>query len=115
MTCKTCPVCGTSLEILEAFTLGKLFVDKAGFRIWWGERVVPLTAAERLAVIAIVRADGVPVKRAAIAEASGYDGDGGVNLASVLISRAYSKFRAIDPAFDCIESVRGQGIRWRQA
>lgn len=113
MTLGACPMCGCSLKALDAFRLGRLFVDKGGAFIWWVEKPVHLTAAERLIVIALARADGVPVKRDVLADAAGSETDNPDNCADVLLCRAKKKFRDVDPFFDRIESVPGLGVRWR--
>lgn len=113
MTCTVCHNCGASLEPLEPFSLGKLFVDKAGAHIWWGEKPVPLTTAERIIVIALARADGAVMRRAALAEITGSESENPQNIVAVYVSRASAKFREIDPAFDRIENVHGAGLRWR--
>jgi DNA-binding response OmpR family regulator len=108
-----CPSCGASLTAFASFAVGRLFVDKGGAVIWWNERPVQLTASERLIVIALARADGVPVKRDILAEVAGSESDNPDNCVDVLLCRAKAKFRAIDPNFDRIETIHGQGIRWR--
>jgi DNA-binding response OmpR family regulator len=113
VTCTVCHACGAALEPLEPFSLGKLFVDKAGAHVWWGEKPVRLSPAEKQIVLTLVRADGRIVKRAILAEVSGYDGDEPNNIAAVYVSRSNAKFREIDPAFDRIETLRGEGVRWR--
>lgn len=108
-----CPHCGISLAALGAFHLGPLFVDKGGAFIWWKKVPIPLTLAEKLMVIALARAGGNPVGRHILAECAGSESDSPANAVAVMISRANRKFRAIDPAFDQIQSVRGMGLRWR--
>lgn len=108
-----CPHCGFDLESIKPFTVGKLFVDAAGAFVWWGKSIVPLTAAERLIVVALARADGVPIKREVLAEISGYEGDHPENIVAVQVSRANKRFREVDPDFNRIENVHGAGLRWK--
>jgi DNA-binding response OmpR family regulator len=115
VTCSVCPRCGYALEALEAFTLGSLGVEASGAAVWWSGHPVPLTTAERLVLIAIVRAGGNTVTRDVLAECEGYDGDRPENNTNVLVHRIKKAFLAIDRTFDRIETVRGQGIRWRMA
>lgn len=97
-----------------AFKLGSLFVDQSAVAVWWAEHVVPLTAGERLMVSAIARAEGQPIKRIILAEIVGCeDTQDPENSIAVMLSRINAKFREIDSAFDRIENVRGQGLRWR--
>jgi two-component system OmpR family response regulator len=109
----TCPYCCRDLGPLEPFHLGPLFIDKGGAFIWWGESPVPLTGTERLIVTSLARADGAVVRRFAVADLIGSESDDPGNLVAVHLSRIRAKFRAIDPAFDAIENVHGQGLRWR--
>lgn len=103
------------MDAQQAFRLGDLFVDKAGIAVWWREHVVPLTAGERLIILALAAADGAPIRRLILAEIIGSEEAANPeNVIAVLLNRINAKFREIDPAFDCIENVRGQGLRWRQ-
>jgi DNA-binding response OmpR family regulator len=114
MTCAVCPNCGYDLSTLHAFALGDLKVDYNGSIILWKGEHVGLSQAQRCIVVAIARAEGVPVKRIALAEAMGsderLDPD---NLVAVQLNRTIARFREIDPAFDMIENVRGAGLRWK--
>lgn len=112
MTCTTCPNCGWSLATLDPLRSGELFIDKGGAHVWWGKSVIPLTASERLILIALVRADGAPMKREVLADVVGYDGDAPAQLVAVYASRIRRRFKAVDRSFDQIETVRGSGLRW---
>lgn len=109
-----CPACGHSLASLEAFRVGELFIDKGGAFVWWRSHVVPLTTSERLMVIALARADGNPIRHDILSETVGSDSENPVDVVNVFLTRARAKFRAVDPEFDNIETVRGAGVRWRQ-
>lgn len=113
MTATICPHCGFSLGSLDAIRIDALLIDRGGSHVWWREHVVKLTLAERLILIAIVRADGAPVRRTALAEASGYDGEAPEQCVAVLLHRIRKAFRKVDPAFDRIESIQRAGVRWR--
>ena len=108
-----CPNCGFNIVRAMPFRLGKLFIDKSDSAVWWGDKVVPLTTSKRLIVAALARAHGSPLSRACLAELEGYEGDEPVKTASTLICQIRKAFRSIDPSFDRIETVWGQGVRWR--
>jgi DNA-binding response OmpR family regulator len=113
MTCATCPNCGYELSHLAVFTIGHLSIEE-GWLIRWRGRPLPFTASQRLLVAAIARAEGVPVKRIALAEAMGSDErQDPENVVAVQLNRVMTKFRDVDPAFDQIQSVRGSGLRWK--
>ena len=113
MNATVCTCCG-HMDASQSFRLGDLFVDRAGVAIWWQDHVVPLTAGERLLVMALAAAEGIPLGRLVLAEIIGSNECiNPENVVAVLLSRINGKFHAIDPAFDRIENVRGQGVRWR--
>lgn len=111
MTCTVCPNCGTDLERYGVIERGDLVV--APHEVRWKGRRVTLTPSQRLIVSAIVRADGVPVAKKALAEACGCDERADpANIIAVQIVRVRQAFRAIDPAFAALETIWGTGLRW---
>jgi DNA-binding response OmpR family regulator len=112
VTCTVCPNCGFDLERFEPVERGSLKLE--AHQVWWKGRKVSLRASGRLLVSAVVRADGAPVSNAALQEALGVESESNrpENVISVQLCRVRSAFRAIDPEFDGLETVRGTGIRW---
>jgi DNA-binding response OmpR family regulator len=113
MSVTCCPSCGADLEALSAFELGSLKIDYSGAIILWKGERVQLSPADRLMLLAIVRAGGHPVQRWVLAETIGYEGDAADNNAAVHLCRINNAFREIDPAFAMIENVRCRGLRWK--
>lgn len=110
----TCPNCCFDLSPFEPIVRGDLSIpDRVTFR--WQGHDLQLTPQQRLILLAIIRADGEIVKRTALMEAIGLDTDDRdpSNSADVQLSRVRAAFREIDPLFDSIETVRGEGLRWR--
>lgn len=114
MTCAVCPNCGYDITPVDAvFTLGDLRIEHGVFVTWKG-RPVELSAIERLFVLAVARLEGTCIKRPALAEACGYEGEGSrSNYISVYLNRLNARFRIADPTFDRLQSVRHEGLRWR--
>lgn len=108
----TCPCCGFDLYALRDFALGPLSVED-GCIVRWQGRTVKLNSSQRLLLLALVRADGAAVRREALADALGYEGEHPHNLVSVHVTRIAQVFRSIDPTFNAIETVWGVGLRWR--
>lgn len=109
----TCPYCAANLTALHAIELGDLKIEYDGAIILWKGERLEVSMPERLMLLALVRADGAPIKRWVLAEAMGYEGDNADNNAAVHLHRLTRAFKAIDPAFDKIENVRSVGVRWR--
>jgi two-component system response regulator ChvI len=112
VTCKTCPNCGFDLERVERLTIGELDIIGSYVLLWKGAEV-KLPAIERLLVCALARAGGAPISRATICDIIGYEGDDPGNNADVHVCRVRKAFRAVDPAFDGIETCFRAGFRWR--
>ncbi len=112
MTCAVCPNCGTDLERFEPVERGDLSLTAHQIR-WAGKRV-RLSVGEKIIVGMIVRAKGIPVSYPALSDAIGSkeDSDDRDSIIRVLICRARKTFRALDPSFAAIETVRGFGVRW---
>lgn len=110
----TCPTCGCDLEALRSYELGRLTIED-GVNVLWNGQKVKLTPCERLIVLALSRAGGAVVKRAALAEAAGYEGEDPNGVIGVWLNRINKAFRNIDPDFAAIETVWRSGLRWRTA
>lgn len=113
MICATCPSCGADLEALHSFSVGDLTVEYDGAIMLWKGQRVDLSQAQKLIVLALARANGAPIKRYVLADASGYEGDNADGNVAVHLYRIHRAFRAVDPDFDAIENIRSKGLRWR--
>ena len=115
MTCTICPSCGLDLTPFEPIRRGDLHVpDRVTFQ--WQGRALDLTPQQRLILLAIVRADGVTVRRHALMEACSSQSDyldDPSNVVDVQLSRIRKAFRSVDRMFDQIETVPREGVRWR--
>jgi len=111
--CSVCPNCGFNLERIETIELGELVIDGWGANVFWKGIKVPLSKCLRLFLLAIVLAKGTLVSYAALAEALGYEGDKGISYMSTQKSKIRRIFRQIDPSFALIETIWGEGMRWR--
>lgn len=111
MTCTVCPNCGTDLERFAPISRGDLAV--APHEVRWKGRRIDLSPSRRIIVTAIARADGVPVAMMALAEATGSsDCNDPCGLVAVHLTHIRKAFRAVDPAFAGLETVRATGVRW---
>ena len=111
-----CPSCGFDLTPFAPIARGDLFIPDRLTVSWQGRRI-KLTPQQRLIVLALVKANGETVRRHALGEASGADTDDKLdpsNVVDVQICRIRHAFAAVDPMFDQIETVWGEGVRWRQ-
>lgn len=108
-----CPNCGHDLCSLATFHVGDLSIIDGGVTMLWRGVKVRMTAAQRLLVKALASSAGHVMKNPALIEAVGSDSDNPINLVNVHACRIRALFRAIDPAFDRIETIWGVGLRWR--
>lgn len=113
MTCATCPNCGHDIEPLADFRLGDLQVERSAMSILWRWQHVTLTCTQRLMVAALAQADGEIIRKPVLAEITGYEGDDPENIVDVGLTRIRRAFRLVDPEFDMIETIWGQGLRWK--
>lgn len=104
-----CPNCGYDLKVLETFVTGDFLYEANRNLLSYCGRGLYLTSSEHLVLMAILRAEGVIMKRGALAEVCGHEGDG--NVVEVFITRIRKKLRAINPDHEPVETVRGQGYR----
>src|SRR3546814_19101107 len=94
---------------------------RAGFRVVWKDRDVPLTSIEYMVVEMLASQPGVDFTYRQIYDAvHGEDGRAGagdqgyrVNVRSQ-IKRIRQKFQAVDAGFGAIENYTGYGYRWRE-
>lgn len=114
MTTAVCLNCGLDLSPFEPIERGDLRIPDR-VTVQWRGHTLPLTPQQRLILLAIVRADGAIVKRSALMEAIGTDTDDrdATNVVDVQIHHIRAAFREVDRMFDCLETVRGYGLRWR--
>lgn len=106
-----CPACGYALQRIERqLTVGDFTIELGG-RCKLRGQDVHLTRAESAILHTIVAAGGDVVKREALENISGSEGTS--NSADVLLCRIRKAFRALDPAFNPIETLHGRGWRWR--
>ena len=93
-----------------AYEVGKLTVDQDKFLIEWSGSHVDLTLTEYWIVHSLTLNPGhVKSREQLMTEARAVVDDSTVTSH---IKRIRKKFQAIDPAFDCIETVYGMGYRW---
>jgi two-component system OmpR family response regulator len=92
-------------------THGALALAAERMRITWNNEEVPLTVTEFWMVHTLVRHPGHVKSRDQLMR----DAQVVVDDATITshIKRIRKKFIAIDPAFDCIETVHGAGYRWK--
>lgn len=106
-----CPNCGCNLKKFEPISYGNVEVDVQGEIVFEGQSV-QIAKTQREIVEALIYARGRYLTRAVLANLL----DGEINDSSVskYIERARIAFRAIDPSFSQIESIRGYGAyKWR--
>lgn len=89
-------------------------VVDGGSLITWKGRKLNATVSEKLILTTLVRSPGYVFRRFALAEAIGAEElKGPENLVTAFLCRLRSAFREIDPEFDHIETVWGEGVRWK--
>ncbi|HTS21287.1 MAG TPA: proteobacterial dedicated sortase system response regulator [Casimicrobiaceae bacterium] len=99
-----------SEEILER---GSLSLDLKRLTAHWAGKRVDLTLTEFWMVHALARFPGHVKERDALMREAEIVVDDGTITSHV--KRIRKKFLALDPAFDCIETVYGMGYRWNAA
>lgn len=89
---------------------GKLVLDKNRMLVEWNASRIELTLTEFWIVNSLAHIPGyVKSREQLMQEAEMYVDEGTITSH---IKRIRKKFLAIDPAFDCIETVYGLGYRW---
>ena len=92
---------------------GRLTMDPARHRVLWDERIVSLTVTEFLILEALAQRPGVVKTRNQLLDIA-YSDDVYVDDRTIdsHIKRIRRKFRAVDPAFDSIDTLYGVGYRF---
>jgi two-component system, OmpR family, response regulator ChvI len=92
---------------------GRLVMDPARHKVLWDDRVVSLTVTEFLILETLAQRPGVVKTRNQLLDIA-YSDDVYVDDRTIdsHIKRIRRKFRAVDPAFDSIETLYGVGYRF---
>jgi DNA-binding response OmpR family regulator len=110
---RCCHECGTVVDSGEAtVTRGNLTLDRALRRATWRGQPVRLSALHFQVVVLLVQRAGLLVQNWAFFVAV-FDDDIEDGQLAVQLCRVRKAFRAVDPDFDAIENVHGEGFRWR--
>ena len=89
---------------------GKLVIDKNRMLVEWAGQKIDLTLTEFWIVYSIAHMPGyVKSREQLMSEANMFVDEGTITSH---IKRIRKKFMAVDPAFDCIETIYGMGYRW---
>ncbi len=98
-----------------ALERGRLVMDPARHRTSWGGAAVTLTVTEFLILETLAQRPGVVKTRNQLMDAA-YQDDIYVDDRTIdsHIKRVRRKFRAVDPAFDAIETLYGAGYRFSE-
>ena len=92
---------------------GRLRIDMKRFAVTWDGKPVDLTLTEFWIVHALAKFPGhVKGREHLMGEAHIVVDDSTITSH---VKRLRRKFSAVDPAFDCIDTVYGMGYRWRAA
>jgi DNA-binding response OmpR family regulator len=111
---RCCPECGTVTDSADiTVTRGHLTLDRAERRATWRGQSVRLTPQEIDILEFLVQREGRLIQRWAffidVIDEECFD-----NQLDVRFSRIRRAFRDVDPEFDQLETIRGQGFRWRR-
>ena len=90
--------------------LGKLLLDKNRMLVEWDGNRIELTLTEFWIVNSLAHLPGYVKSREQLMQEAEMFVDEGTITSH--IKRIRKKFLALDPAFDCIETVYGLGYRW---
>ena len=96
----------------SSITRGDLAIDTDRMSVLWQDQPVGLTLTEFWLVHAMARYPGHVKNRQQLMDAAQAVLDD--NTITSHVKRIRRKFAAIDPDFDCIETVYGMGYRWLQ-
>lgn len=89
---------------------GKLIIDKNRILVEWAGQKIDLTLTEFWIVYSIAHMPGyVKSREQLMSEANMFVDEGTITSH---IKRIRKKFMAVDPAFNCIETIYGMGYRW---
>jgi two-component system OmpR family response regulator len=92
---------------------GNLTLDRSDRRVYWRGQRVKLTPQEVDILELLVQREGRLIQRWAFF-VDVLDEECADNQLDVRFSTIRKAFRAVDPDFDQLETVRGQGFRWRR-
>lgn len=98
----------TSEDVLER---GKLSLDMKRYTVRWNDKPVELTLTEFWMVHALAKFPGHVKDRDQLMREAEITVDDSTITSHV--KRIRKKFIAVDPSFDCIDTVYGMGYRWR--
>jgi DNA-binding response OmpR family regulator len=105
-----CHNCGADISLDEPIRIDDFSMIGDGYPLLYKGQVVKLTLGERLIVWSLLKAYPDHVKRSTLLDR--LDSEGGDNLVSVMLVRIRAALaRAGAPS--AIETLRGQGIRWK--
>lgn len=105
-----CPHCGGDICLDEAIESGPLKMLPYGAATWNGEPL-PLTRQQAALLFALLKANGAPVSRLALAERMGCESDDPSNTVDVQLCRMRQTFAQAGTVLP-VETVRGVGLRW---
>lgn len=98
---------GTVTQLLER---GPLTIDANRIQAYWQQQAIELTVTEFWMVHALAKHPGhVKSRNELMQEAKIFVDDSTITSH---VKRIRKKFLAVDPAFDCIDTVYGMGYRW---
>jgi two-component system, OmpR family, response regulator ChvI len=113
---------GSSAEIASdggddrPLVVGAMTIDPLRLAVTWDGRRVPLTVTEFLLLQGLARRPGIVKTREQLMQ-DAYPDRVSVSDRTIdsHVKRIRRKVQAVDPAFDCIESVYGAGYRYRHS
>ena len=103
---------GDAPAVATVLTRGRLSIDSERHQLRWNGDIVALTVTELMIVEALAQRAGVVKNRNQLLDVA-YQDDVYVDDRTIdsHIKRIRRKFRAVDPAFDAIETLYGAGYR----
>jgi two-component system OmpR family response regulator len=97
-------------EVSETIVHHKLMMDMNLMKVFWDNVTLDITLTEHWIIYSLIKHPGhVKTRDQIMSEANIVVDD---TTITSHIKRIRRKFRAIDPDFDCIETVYGMGYRW---
>lgn len=98
----------------EIFSLGPLEMDEKRHFCTWNKKTVEMTVTEFLLLKALVKNPGHVKSREQLMDtACGDSIDADDRTVDSHIKRIRKKFKDVDPAFDCIETIYGVGYKYK--
>jgi DNA-binding response OmpR family regulator len=112
---RCCPECGTVTASEDiTVTRGNLTLDRALRRATWRGQQVRLTPQQIDILELLVQREGRVVQDWSFF-ISTFDEEVETDVLKVQVSKMRAAFRRVDPDFDQLETIRGEGFRWRRA